>query len=114
MIGRFLRTPPHRSDGGSRVTNRVPGIALLLLPIFRLHNGFLLCNGFSMILLLWTLFSVIVLVFNIIAVLDFVDRFAQNRRWCLAKFVTREDGKRSPTYWHRLTPTRRRKLWVES
>jgi hypothetical protein len=41
-------------------------------------------------LLFLTLFSIIVLIFNIIAVLDFVDHFAQNRRWCLADFVTGE------------------------
>jgi hypothetical protein len=43
-----------------------------------------------------TLFSTIVLIFNIIVVfdfivvLDFVDHFAQNWRWCLANYVTRE------------------------
>ena len=43
-------------------------------------------------LLRLTLFGIIVLIFNIIAVLDFVDHFAQNWRWCLANFVTREVG----------------------
>jgi hypothetical protein len=42
-----------------------------LLPIFRLRNCFLLCNRFLMTLLLLTLFSIIVLVFNIMAVPDF-------------------------------------------
>ena len=31
-----------------------------------------------------------VTLYNIIAVLDFVDHFVQNLRWCLANFVTRE------------------------
>jgi hypothetical protein len=59
---------------------------------FRLRNYFLLRNRFLITLLLLTLFSIIFLIFNTIAVLDFVDDFAQNRRWCLANFVTRESG----------------------
>ena len=57
---------------------------------FRLRNYFLLRNRFLITLLHLTLFSITFLIFNIIAVLDFVDHFAQNRHWWLANFVTRE------------------------
>ena len=68
-------------------TKRVPGIALP--PIFRLRNYFLLCNKFSLPLLLLALLGIIGLVFNIIAVLDIVG-YLIKIFWCGANFVTRK------------------------
>jgi hypothetical protein len=47
----------------------------MLLPIFCLRNYFLLCNKFSLPLLLLALLGIIGLVFDIIAVLDIVGYF---------------------------------------